>query len=280
MRDFSGKFFFSLIVSLTLASCDYIDEPVRAPGGGGGGGGNDTIKNQPVLIEKFTGHRCNNCPEAEQTAKVLKDQYGDEVITISYHVLINFAGPRPDMPNDFRTPEGTQIFEYFRFVGIPNGMINRLDYTQNGTGHHKGHGSWASYLANEFAREAMFEINVTTDWENRNSKVNVEVTALNNYSDEIRLVVAATEDNIVSPQIMKDYSKNEDYVHNNMFRFSYTPALGTDIGNNWQLGQTETIQLEKNLSTDYNENAMNITAYVLNKANQRILSVKRVSLLP
>jgi hypothetical protein len=273
------KVLLTVFPMLIFSACDIIDEPVKNnTGGGGGNNGDKTVQN--ILVEKFTGHRCNNCPSAEVTAKQLKDQYGDQLVFISYHVMDNFAGPTPDKPKDWRTPEGTAIFNFYRFFGIPVGMINRMDYTSSGLAHHKSHGTWGGLIQGIINNEPVFELSVTTEWSNRNSEVHIDVTALQNYSDAVKLVVAATESNIIAPQTLPDYSTDEEYVHENMFRFSYNNTFGTTLKSGWGTGDVESVSFQKQVSQDHNENNVYVVAYIYNEATHKVLQCVRVPLLP
>ena len=67
------------LLAAAVASCDYIDEPFRNPGGGGTATANgDTVlqTERAVLVEDFTGHQCKNCPKASKVLKQLDSLYG------------------------------------------------------------------------------------------------------------------------------------------------------------------------------------------------------------
>ncbi|MCH8546758.1 MAG: Omp28 family outer membrane lipoprotein [Cryomorphaceae bacterium] len=269
---------------LFISSCDYIDEPIRQGGNGGtGGGGGETEEAvQRVLIEKFTGHRCNNCPNAEGSSTQIKNSFGEKIVIVSYHVLDNFAGPTNNLPQDWRTPEGTSIFNFYRFFGIPIGMVNRLNYTSNGTGHMKQHGGWASHVQSELNNDPLFDIRIETEWSNssRNAKVDVDIEALENYSEEVLLSVFVIENNIIAPQILPSYDIDEEYVHNYMFRQSITHHLGDDIGTNvWARGTIENYNNSDQLGSDIEPSNVYIVAFIRNKSNHKIVQVAQKKLM-
>ncbi len=277
------KLTISLFAGLSLllfTACDIIDDPIREIPGGGGG--DPTLDVQRVLIEKFTGHRCNNCPDVDPDVMQIKALYQDKVSFISYHVFDNFAGTNARFPTDFRTPEGTFIVDFFRFVGIPMGMVNRVDYTATGTGHRKPGGAWATYVSTELNRTPLFKINASTNWNssNRNSEVNVEIEAVANYAEDVEVVVSAIESGIISPQYMPDNTINDNYIHESVFRFSYTPAMGTAIQKNWGIGNTDSLQVSRTVSPDFDEANMKVVVYIKQASNQKILQVAEIPLLP
>lgn len=258
-----------------MASCDVIEEPVIDNQGGGGVVNGDEVTRK-VLIEKFTGHLCNNCPNADITGGQISSQFGEDVIFISYHVLSNFARPTADAPNDWRTPEGTSIFEFYRFVGIPIGMVNRSNYTTNGTSHHIQHGGWASVVQQEVDTDPLFRIDINGTWSDPELDVDISVEALENYGDRVRLSVFVTQDNIVAAQLLPSYDLDTAYVHNYMFRFALTNHLGDPIGEaSWTRGLRESFTENHTISNDHDPNNLHIVAFVRDESTHKILQVER-----
>lgn len=271
--------FFVLSFLLLIASCDIIDDPIREIPGGGG----TEVDDQRILIEKFTGHRCNNCPDVDPDVNQIKAFYGDKVSFISYHVFDNFAGTNARFPTEFRTPEGNFLVDFFRIVGIPTGMVNRVDYTTSGTAHRKPSGAWAGFVVSELNRDATFRLSATANWNpsSRNSQISVEIEAVSNYDDVVEVVVSAIESGIVSPQYMPDNTINDNYVHESVFRFSYTPVMGEVFAKNWRAGDKESLEVTRNtLSSDFDEDNMKVVVYVKNAATQKVLQVAEISLVP
>ena len=266
-----------------ISSCDIIEEPVRQGGGNTGGGGGEVEEAvQRVLIEKFTGHRCNNCPNAEVTSTQIKNTFGDKIVVVSYHVLDNFAGPTSKLPDDWRTPEGTAIFNFYRFFGIPVGMVNRLNYTSTGTGHMKQHGGWATHVQSELDNDPLFDIRIKTEWDNasRNASVDIDIEALENYSEELVLSVFVIENNIIAPQTLPNYDVDEEYVHNYMFRQSLSHHFGEDIGTNiWARGAVETYSKSEQLGSGLEASNLYIVTFLRNKANHKVVQVAQKKLI-
>ncbi len=263
------------VVSVMAMSCDIIEEPIKQNGGGGEViNGDETTRK--VLIEKFTGHLCNNCPNADVTSNQIKNLYGDDVVFISYHVLNNFARPTPAAPNDWRTSEGTSIFEFYRFVGIPIGMVNRINFTSTGTGHQVQHGGWASIVQQEIDTDPLFQIDIEGEWNRPNVDVSVSVEALENYGNNVRLSVFFTQDNIVAAQLLPSYDLDTAYVHNYMFRFALTNHLGDPIGDNiWARGARETFSESRTIGPDYDPENMHVVAFIRDETTHRVLQVER-----
>ncbi|MBK8282605.1 MAG: hypothetical protein IPK94_21325 [Saprospiraceae bacterium] len=76
----NGLFYIAVIFQCCLYSC--IEVPVVLPTG------SDPTTNQTtqnVLIEEYTGVRCQNCPAGAQLLEELKTIHGDQLIVLSIH---------------------------------------------------------------------------------------------------------------------------------------------------------------------------------------------------
>ena len=72
----------TLLISLCLlTACDKIHPPYTEEC--------HQTAQKTVLIEKFTGHKCSNCPEATRKIDELKECYGDNLISISIQCFFN-----------------------------------------------------------------------------------------------------------------------------------------------------------------------------------------------
>lgn len=282
MRKYIANIFTAAAFILLSSACDVIEEPLKSTGNGSNNGSNNGDEvSQKVLIEKFTGHRCNNCPPAEVVSGQIRNSFGDDVVIVSYHVLSNFAGPTPVTPDDWRTAEGTAILNYYRFVGIPIGMVNRMNYTTNGTGHQLQSGAWPSAVQQEVNNDPLFRIDINGTWDagSRNADVKVDIEALENYSGNVRLSVFVTQDNIIAPQVLPDYSIDTTYVHNYMFRFALTNHLGDAIGeDSWPRGTLDTYTSNKTIEPEYDADNLYLVAFIRNEATHKVLQAERKKL--
>ena len=76
---------------------------------------------QKILIEDFTGHTCQNCPEAAEELHTIQSNYPSQVIGIAIHAGF-FAEPENNdtsFTTDFRTEKGNSIHDKFVPWGYP-----------------------------------------------------------------------------------------------------------------------------------------------------------------
>lgn len=216
------KITFTLCVAL---SCDYISDPVKSQTSSPTG--TQEVK-RVVLLEEFTGHQCQNCPDAHTTAKVLKDQHGSQLAVVAIHAG-NFAHVSADYPYDFRTPAGNELFSFFNGFAVPSGMINRLDYSSSRT-HLKTYSSWAAIVADELTKEPVVDIQISKNYntQNRQLVATIQVKGLKVLNGAFRLSVYLTESGIIAPQ-KHGSQRIENYVHNNVLRTTLNGTYGVPV---------------------------------------------------
>ena len=215
-----------LFVTLAFWSCDKIEDPLKPVVFSCGecqASVDDPFVTDPnVLIEEFTGHTCNNCPNAALVAKAIKEANPDRVKIIGIHAGPLASPTPPDYPSDFVTDDGNQLWNWEKPLGVPIGRVNRLDYPD--LSFNKLSSRWeteaGAILQNSQAKIGMIletVINTTT----RELCLQVKFKAMEDLTSRaasLRWSAYLTEGGIVAPQKMPDNSKNKDYVHEHVFR--------------------------------------------------------------
>lgn len=296
------KIIYSLFLLSIISSCEVIEGPYMT----GNGGGVDTNSNQYVkniLIEDFTGHLCQNCPDAARELEAIHDLYGSQIIGLALHVGSTFARPyplsQPKFTYDFRTKWGEELDGFFNIsdAGLPKGMINRIDYPGD---HRKNKGQWLASVQQELDKEVVFGLNITSSFDGNNSIIDISTDALKNITGDYKLVVCLTENEITNWQ--KDgVIEDENYIHNHVLRSLITSAWGDDVslstnisnGENYTHNYSVNLADLENFNIDYsnntlfqgngesggwNQNNISILAYIYDNSNYEILQVEYASL--
>ena len=296
------KIIYSLFLLSIISSCEVIEGPYMT----GNGGGVDTNSNQYVkniLIEDFTGHLCQNCPDAARELEAIHDLYGSQIIGLALHVGSTFARPyplsQPKFTYDFRTKWGEELDGFFNIsdAGLPKGMINRIDYPND---HRKNKGQWLASVQQELDKEVVFGLNINSSFDGNNSIIDISTDALKNITGDYKLVVCLTENEITNWQ--KDgVIEDENYIHNHVLRSLITSAWGDDVslstnisnGENYTHNYSVNLADLENFNIDYsnntlfqgngesggwNQNNISILAYIYDNSNYEILQVEYASL--
>tara|TARA_B100000780_G_scaffold62811_1_gene40810 strand:+ start:60 stop:965 length:906 start_codon:yes stop_codon:yes gene_type:complete len=296
------KIIYSLFLLSIISSCEVIEGPYMT----GNGGGVDTNSSQYVkniLIEDFTGHLCQNCPDAARELEAIHDLYGSQIIGLALHVGSTFARPyplsQPKFTYDFRTKWGEELDGFFNIsdAGLPKGMINRIDYPND---HRKNKGQWLASVQQELDKEVVFGLNINSSFDGNNSIIDISTDALKNITGDYKLVVCLTENEITNWQ--KDgVIEDENYIHNHVLRSLITSAWGDDVslstnisnGENYTHNYSVNLADLENFNIDYsnntlfqgngesggwNQNNISILAYIYDNSNYEILQVEYASL--
>lgn len=273
MRKTVQFLFASLLLGLMTTQCDVIDQPFK---NGGPQDTTSTAQLRNVLIEDFTGHRCNNCPKASKEIEALVDAFGgDRIIGLAIHAGPgNFTSTNTDYPTDFTTQEGKDIQNFFGTNMLPVGMVNRENWTSSGNSHWSTPSNWPT-LSNE-AMDSTLRVELRVEAAVSSDTLNVDVSALPQVGilHDLDVVVIVKESGIVSPQLMPDYTRDTEYVHNNVLRDFITPTWGEEIGTSPMIpGDELTSSFTLAWNTDWVQANSAVVVYVFNPENYRILQV-------
>ncbi len=265
--------------AIFLSACDKIEEPFMS----GNTSNSDTsdIKQQYVLVEYFTGHRCPNCPKAAQQLKVLKEVYKDKLIFISVHAG-SFAIPMGVnySQTDYRTPVGDELDGHFKLTEIstPNGLVNRKKLNNDIV---IPPDSWGTMIAEEISQKPQMNINISQAIiENNDAKVKIKTDVLEELEGTFMISMYIVEDSIQSYQknnneqfgLVPDIS---DYIHRFVLRGSMNGTWG-DMLHSGILSQGQAIEKDFNmsLSDKWNLDKLYIVCFIYNRDTEEIIQVQ------
>lgn len=263
-----------------LGSCDKIEEGdylIQRNGGGQEPNPVTPDSLQVVLLEEFTGVKCNNCPAANAKAKELQGIYGkSRLILLGIHAG-NLATTDDKHPKAFNTPEGTELFNFFNLFGVPVGFVNRVDFDDADI--IKSEGDWGSVIGEEILREPTAAIRISEDSYDANSSTltvsGTVSTRLNFNANSVKVCLYLAENDIVSPQTMPDKTVDNNYVHNHVFRGSFTGTYGKSVDlTSGSASFTESIVLPQ----DAVKNNCEVIAFVYDDTTYEILQATAIEI--
>ena len=266
----------SLAVIFAMASCDKLKEPYIIESNVTP---SDTIPlvasdtanfdgKVVVLLEDYTGVKCNNCPEAGALALQLQEQNEGHLVVLGVHPKSALQNPAGGFP-DFRTDDGNEWNNYFNIAAYPNGLVNR-------TGGVLGSAQWTSAVNNIIGNDAPVRLIVKTEFDDATRELKVSIHSkflIDVASNDVRLTTCMMEDKIVGKQVTPN-GVDENYVHRHVFR-------GTADNQTWGrvLSSAESISERSNfitnmkftLSDDYNADEFYIVAFISDNNTKEVL---------
>lgn len=285
-----------ILVALVLWSCDKPDSPYldgqRDLGTAEGvivyGSSFFDSYESTVLLEDFTGYKCQNCGPALATADLLQEQWEERIVVVGYHVLSFFAAPdiAPEPPNfifskDFRTDEGEALATDYNILSLPQGLVNRTDF---GSGAPQLAGDWAGLVSDQMGLEARGFVDVIADSvmvENGEVTFAIALRPLSDVEEDWNLIVGIFENDIIEGQ--KDGSEIiYPFSHQHVFRGYTNGRFGqTVITPDLSLADDEALYYKFNTTLDGEWVAENcyIFAFLQNPTTLEILAVDKTPVL-
>lgn len=186
----------------------------------------NTNSQRNALIEDYTGHRCNNCPNAAIVAHDIEVANPNRVFVASIHAAPSATGTSsfqsfdPSASSfftDHTNPEGRQYgIEFqngFNFFANPQGTVSRkrVDNKMFDLS-----GTWQSRTATILA-DTDLKANIQSDVNyystSNGGYLHVEVEKLTSDAITMNTVVYIIEKSLIDWQVMPDNSYNEFYEH-------------------------------------------------------------------
>lgn len=269
------KIFLCALASLALlAGCDKIEENDYTVFSGAAGtwydGEGVTDQSQRVLLEKYTGPRCINCPTADDVITAAMSTFGNKLIPVAIHDTISFGEPLGDI--DMRTIDGSIWSKYFGISSKPSALLNRQKSGSNFT-QYDPTGSLDSPIQSLLNSGTAVAVAVESALSSDTMTIDVNLQFLQTVSDELTLTLFIMEDGIVAPQYMPDASQNNNYVHNHVLRDVITDVWGADVDADGQQGTKRYCRFSyTGMQSDWNLDHCHIVAFVSYKSSRSILN--------
>jgi len=200
----------------------------------------NTNTNRNVLIEDYTGHGCNFCPNAATEAENIKNANAGRVVVMAVHAGPNGTGTLQAVNTEYPTVFYNQITEdlgyHFGvgwpgslFIGNPFGSICRRD-NGNGTPM-EGPTSWGNSTSTILtANDLKVNLQAASNYYSSTSGLflHTEIDVIDpTLTNELRVVAYLIENELVAPQKMPNNSYNPTYLHHDILRASVD---GTTFG--------------------------------------------------
>ncbi|MEO8588453.1 MAG: Omp28-related outer membrane protein [Flavobacteriales bacterium] len=266
-----------VLLALLGQGCDYVTSPVESPGGNPVGEG--VIRR--VLIEDFTGHLCNNCPGATQTALQLQAVYPEALIVVGIHV-INFAAPQAPIGDgiydtDFRTPAGNDYASQFGVSFLPTGMVSRKEFNSSVL---QDDDAWSSDVSDILGEPADFDVWFSQLEHNATANTvtaEVKVAVINPVIGDHNLTIYLVEDHVTDWQLNSQATPPDvpDYDHRHVLRTNLNGSWGVPaVTGSAEAGDTLTFTYtDFPVNPDWNPANCALVGYVYNTASYEVMQV-------
>lgn len=216
-----------------------------------------------AVLEEFTGHTCNNCPDGARRIEQLVGVYGDQLIPIAIHASNQFATPYPSgdkFRSDHRVEGGHgEIYLNDLNIGaLPQGIVSRS--TRRGSQINQ----WEPDFLAIKDDNPIASLKVTSLYSGSDTLVRVQI--------EVEWLIASTETYNLQLHLLEsgiiDWQKDgaldvPDYNHKHMLRKVVNGTYGKEL-KPVAIGEVEKIQYITTFKPSFKPENMEVVAFVFN----------------
>jgi len=253
---------FTLVWILFGTSCDIIEESDRLIPITGG-----SVREKKVLLVEFTDQNCKNCLNATAEINKLMERFPDTIVAVSIH-----ANP---LPYPLVTKEGNEYEQHFQAEDHPTGIIDG-----GSGGQYMSHDPqiWGGFIIERLKTEPAVDIDLSAvfDETSREASINVQLTGNKALSD-VKLQLWIIENNIRQWQLMLDGTRNDNYIHQHVFRASVNGTWGESflIGT----GEKKNFSYTSTMNAAWKPENIIIVAFVYRPDTDETFNVQEISLI-
>lgn len=271
---------------LCLSACDKIAEDEFVVFAGASGTWYDSQATIPTVrrafVEKYTGVRCVNCPNADVVLHDLGEKYGDQLIVAAVHVPNNFGRPLHG-EQDLRTEKGSTWFNTFfsPSQNLPCALLNRNKADETSLDIIDPQARFDDKIDAILAQSPLVSIALACEKDGNNYNAQVDIQFEQTVTDPLTLTLLVVEDKILTTQESKTDSgviEIENYEQNHVLRDVVTDAWGIDVVADGQQGTKRMIVLPLSLTESQVPANCHVIAFVSNKATREILNAAQYDL--
>ena len=232
--------------------------PVSIPVSGGNQGGSQL---QNVLIEEFTGVRCQNCPAGAKLLEELKTIHKERLVVLSIHGGF-FAQPtNAENKLTLDNSDGKDLIRIFNQPqGYPSAIVNRKSFDGS---LFAGGNSWAGYINTELSAKPTVHISVkvNADAIKRNIRISAELTLLQESGSDAHFISIAIAENNIKDAQLTPTGVDVNYIHNHVMRKFLTPVQGNQL-TALILNQAKILNFATDIPSDWNLNELYAVAII------------------
>lgn len=281
MKNMKKTIYILAVIGLIIGGCDKIEEPYLVKTDGSSPAPGEKVRK--IILEEFTGHTCNNCPEATFLANDLKQVFGEQLILLSIHAGDLAKPGNAPYEAEYRTSTGTALYNFFQFEFVPIGMVNRTPYG-GGIALYKDIWEPAIQELVDLPPEAYIEIENTYNENTRDLEIHVHAEFLADLSKKCNLSVFIIESGIVSAQKNDNPSIGDtpnwlDYEHMHMLRSSLNGTWGDELVDQPTAGIIITKDYAVTLNSAWEAANCAIIALILDAESNEVLQAEEMHIL-
>ena len=224
------------------------------------------ISEKKVLLVEFTDQNCKNCLYATAEIEKLMAYFSDTIVVVSIH-----SNP---LPFPLRTSEGNEYELHFMAEDHPAGIVD------GGNGKYMSHDPqmWGGFILERLKEAPVIRIDLAVVFDETLNEATVNILLEGNKSlSDIKLQLWIIENNIKHWQLMLDGTRNDNYIHNHVFRSSINGTWGESLS--LEADEKKELYYHFAVLPAWKQEDVSIVGFVYHPDTDEIINVQQISLL-
>ena len=224
-----------------------------------------------VLLEKYTGVRCLNCPDGDAVIHAAMNTYGSALIPISIHDSSSFTRPYGS-DQRLSTPVGNTWSRYFGISSYPTAICNRTE--MGGTLQFNPAAGVSAAVEAALSQPVMMALAASMERDGNHYAVTVSLEYLQDYPNPLTVTLLLLEDSVRATQLQPDgRTKATAYLHCHLLREAITNPWGADVDADGHKGTKRQARFTHTSTNPLvNHSHCYIVAFVSDKNTRQILA--------
>ena len=216
-----------------------------------------------VLLVEYTDQNCKNCLYATAEIERLLAHFSDTIVVVSIH-----SNP---LPFPLRTSEGNEYEQHFKAEDHPAGIVD---------GGYMSHDPqvWGGFILERLKEDPVISImmNIVFDETINQATVSVQLEG-NKALPDIKLQLWLIENNIKHWQLMLDGTRNENYIHNHVFRASINGTWGESFS--IEAGEKKQFFYPFSVQPVWKQEDLAVVGFIYHPDTDEVINVQQISLI-
>lgn len=232
-----------------------------------------------VMLEKYTGCHCPNCPRADVTINNEIEAFGDKLVVLAIHDGIDRFSEPFEGYTDLRSEVGKIWSQYFKIQpqGYPCALLSRQ--MENGaTQYEFPADDLSTKIQTIINQEPLVALAVDCNRSGNAATITATVEYLDNVPEDLTLTLVVIEDGLHSAQ-QNGPNVDYEYTHNHVLRSAITDPWGVHVDANGIKGTCSQAKFVfKDIKSEWVADNCHVVAFISKKDTREILNVAECAL--
>ena len=220
----------------------------------------ETPQSKKILIEEYTGVRCQNCPTGHDEVKNLLNIHKDKLLAISLHS--KFLGNKYEFSAyDLLNDESESLYKEYGAGSKPAAMVDRSKFNNLTV---LSRTEWGPAIDALKSKTSPVNIHIknTNNASTKNYRIRAEMHFTEKVTDDLKYTIYIIENNITTAQLLPTGNIDSFYIHQHVLRKTLTDFNGNSLAGPYEKSKTYIKEFNYDVKPDQNPDNLNVIVSV------------------